>query len=396
MTKSRHKLAILTTHPIQYHTPWYQAMAACPRLDCEVLFCHQATPTEQSSAGFGVAFEWDTPLLDGYRYRVLRNIAPQPSVNSFFGIDTPELRGIIAEGRYDAVLVSGWHYKSAWQGITSCWRTNTPVMVRGDSHLYSPRHQIKTVLKRLPYRYFIRRMDACLAVGRWSREYYLAYGASPDRIFFVPHAIDDRFSNARSVSDRAHLRSKWGLRDGCVVFLFVGKFVTGKRPLDFVEAIEGAVRRGCSVEGLMVGDGALRAECERVARDRQLPIRFAGFLNQSKIAEAYFASDVLVLPSDGWETWGLVVNEAMTCGLPCIVSDRVGAGPDLVMPDQTGWVFRLGDVVGIANLMCRYAENWPNIKIMGDNARRLVAKYSIHAAVDGVIEALDSIQESRT
>src|SRR5258706_4881795 len=394
MSKSRYKVAILTTHPIRYHTPWYQAMAACPQLDCEVLFCHQATAAEQANAGFGVAFEWDTPLLDGYRYRVLRNVAAHPSVNSFFGLDTPELRNIVARERYDAVLISGWHYKSAWQGVRSCWRTKTPVMVRGDSHLHSPRPPMKKLIKVLPYRYFLRRMDACLAVGKWSQEYFLSYGAPPERVFFVPHAIDDRLLAARIRPDRTRLRSEWGLQDATTVFLYVGKFTSGKGPVDFVRAIGEAKRRGFPGEGLMVGDGPLRPECEQIVKEAGLPIRFTGFLNKSIIEEGYFASDVLVLP--GSETWGLVVNEAMTCGLPCIVSDQVGAGPDLVKQDQTGSVFRVGDVAELASLMCRYAEDPAKIKKMGDSARQLVAKYSISAAVNGVIEALDAIQRRRT
>jgi len=253
---------------------------------------------------------------------------------------------------------------------------------------------MKKLIKVLPYRYFLRRMDACLAVGKWSEEYFLWYGAPPERVFFVPHAIDDRFLAVRVRADRTRLRSEWGLQDASTVFLYVGKFTSGKGPVDFVRAIDAAKHRGFTGEGLMVGDGPLRPECEQIVKDARLPIRFTGFLNQSQIADGYFASDVLVLP--GSETWGLVVNEAMTCGLPCIVSDQVGAGPDLVKLDQTGSIFRLGDFTGLANLMCRYSEDAAKIKVMGQSARQLVAEYSIPAAVNGVIEALDSIQGGRT
>ena len=99
-----------------------------------------------------------------------------------------------------------------------------------------------------------------------------------------------------------------------------------------------------TVQGLMVGDGPLRGVCEDFVRVNRAPIRFAGFLNQSQIVEAYVAADVLVLPSDGGETWGLVVNEAMACKRPCIVSDHVGCGPDLVAVGETGVIFPLGDV----------------------------------------------------
>src|SRR5206468_2285855 len=97
--------------------------------------------------------------------------------------------------------------------------------------------------------------------------------------------------------------------------------------------------RDARVVGLMVGDGPLRDQCESLVEDTDVPIRFTGFLNQSEIVQAYLAADALVLPSDGEETWGLVVNEAMSCGRPCIVSDCVGCGPDLVAPGTTGFVF---------------------------------------------------------
>ena len=75
---------------------------------------------------------------------------------------------------------------------------------------------------------------------------------------------------------------------------------------------------------------------------------WAGFLNQSQLGEAYAIADCLVLPSDWGETWGLVVNEAMATGLPCVVSDRVGCGPDLVVPGVTGDVVPFGDVPALS------------------------------------------------
>ena len=90
------RLAIVTTHPIQYHAKWFAALAAHGEIDLEVIFCHQATSREQADAGFGVEFDWDVPVLDGYPYRFLKNVAPQPRVNGFGGLDTPEIKEIIS------------------------------------------------------------------------------------------------------------------------------------------------------------------------------------------------------------------------------------------------------------------------------------------------------------
>ena len=73
-----------------------------------------------------------------------------------------------------------------------------------------------------------------------------------------------------------------------------------------------------------------------------------GFVNQSELPAVYASADVLVLPSDGQETWGLVVNEAMACGVPAVVSDAVGCGPDLIEPGRTGATFPFGDIAALA------------------------------------------------
>src|SRR6185312_16141365 len=132
-----------------------------------------------------------TPLLQGYSFRFLNNVAKQPSPNTFRGADTPEICKILREGHYDAVLVSGWHYQSAWQAILGAWRSGIPVLVRGDSHLYTKRSYAKLLAKKALYRALIPRFDACLAVGSWSRDYFLQYGARADRVFVVPHCVDE-------------------------------------------------------------------------------------------------------------------------------------------------------------------------------------------------------------
>ena len=224
-------------------------------------------------------------------------------------------------------------------------------MLRGDSHLRTSRPWLKRVGKYLPYRYFISRADACLAVGEWSSEYFRFYGAKEERIFFVPHAAEENFETMRGVIDqqRNEGRARWGVDAGATTFVFVGKFISEKRPCDFLNAIEFAARQGAPIAALMVGDGPLRVECEQFVRQRRLPVRFTGFLNRSEISMPYAAADALVLPSS--ETWGLVVNEAMESGRACIVSSGVGCGPDLIVPGETGFIHRFGDVDHLGSIL---------------------------------------------
>jgi glycosyltransferase involved in cell wall biosynthesis len=163
--------------------------------------------------------------------------------------------------------------------------------------------------------------------------------------------------------------------------------------LDFVGAIANANKNGTRITGLMVGDGLLRQACEDGVKNTNAPIRFAGFLNQSEMPMAYAVADALVLPSDGGETWGLVVNEAMASGKPCLVSDHVGCGPDLIVPGETGDVFPLGDIAALASLLGSYAERRVALKEMGSKAEQQATRYSIGAAVDAVVDAMNVVSD---
>jgi glycosyltransferase involved in cell wall biosynthesis len=389
---AKYNLAILSTHPIQYHSPWFRGLAAHPDLDIHVYFCHKATAKEQARAGFGVEFDWDIDLLAGYPHSFLQNVAQPAGHGRFGGFDTPEIAAIIREKQFDAVLVNGWNYKSAWQAIWAAWKNNVKVFVRGDSHLHFDRSRSLNFTKMLAYRRFVPRFDACLAPGIWSHEYFEYYGARKNRIFFVPHVIDLEFmknEQQRLIPIRGELRERWSLPQASLVFLFVGKFTPTKCPLDFVSAVHEAAKHDSAIAGVMVGDGPLRAGCEEFVRTNRSPISFTGFLNQSQIVQAYACADMLVLPSVG-ETWGMVVNEAMACGRPCLVSDRVGSGPDLVIPEETGSIFPHCDIAALSTAMLRLARNPLHISEMGHKAENRLRRYSVEAAVDGVLQALTS------
>jgi glycosyltransferase involved in cell wall biosynthesis len=390
--RSRGKLRVglLATHPVQYYVPWYRLLSQA--LDLEVFYSHRQTAEGQARAGFGVAFAWDVPLLDGYSHHFLANRARKPDVSTFWGCDTPDIARTIRRERFDAFIVHGWGTLSFWQAIVACWRSGTPVLVRGDSQLLSQRRRLIRVAKRPVYRLFVPRFDAYLVVGQRAREYYAHYGAEPARMFFSPHAVDNEFFRSRADmfrAERDRLRAAWRIPGAATVFLFVGKLTDRKRPSDFVRAIGEAAHNCPQAWGLVVGDGRLRPALESHATNTGWPVRFAGFLNQTEMPKAYAASDALVLPST--ETWGLVVNEAMASGLPAIVSDQVGCGPDLVRHGETGEVFTCGAVAELTSILTRLASAPSVLSKLGAQARRLVQRYSPSEAVKGTVAAVQSV-----
>lgn len=386
---------MVASHPIQYQAPWFRALAR--DLDLQVFFCHRQTPQGQADAGFGQPFDWDVPLLDGYAFEWLPNRSTSPGVETYGGCDTPDIAGRLAAGRFDACLVNGWYLKSYVQAIRAGWRLGIPVLVRGDSQLRGPRSLLRSTAKYLPYRWFLRRVDAHLYVGRANREYLEHYGVRPSQLFFVPHFVDNerftaRADTARRSGEAAALRARWQAPDGTPVFLFAGKLIEKKRPGDFLSAIGALQRPGSQVRGVFVGSGPLEAMLRQRAVDESLPIHFMGFQNQSAIAACYAAADCLVLPSDGRETWGLVVNEAMAAGLPAIVSDEVGCAPDLVIDGRTGFTFPVGDVEALTERMGAMSRTLSADRpgLTAAVAGR-IAEYSCAAAVRGTLAAVAAV-----
>lgn len=336
------RLAVIASHPVQYQAPLFRELVR--RLDLTVFFAHRATPQDQAEAGFGVGFDWDVDLLAGYPHIFLHNLAKRPSLERFAGCDTPEIGKRLAEGRFDAVLLLGWHLKSYLQALFAGKRLGLPVLARGDSHLATPRSAAKRAAKTILYPPFLRLFDGALYVGERSRAYWTHYRYPESRLFFSPHSVDTEwFATRATVTARARLREELGLAPETKVLLFAGKLLRFKRAGDLVAAATRLWREGHDVAVLVAGAGPAEAELREAAQAAGVPLHLLGFCNQSRMPAIYAAADILVLPSEH-ETWGLVANEALACGRPIVLSDAVGAAPDLAGDGSAGRIFPLGNI----------------------------------------------------
>jgi glycosyltransferase involved in cell wall biosynthesis len=227
----------------------------------------------------------------------------------------------------------------------------------------------------LAFSHLLRRFDGFLYVGQRNREYLRHYGVPEDRLFFSPHCVDnDAFAAASSAVQRAGGRHR---------VLFVGKLIGRKHPADLLHAV--ARLRDKPVQVAFAGSGELETELRQIAAASSVHADFLGFVNQSELPAIYASADVLVLPSDGQETWGLVVNEAMACGIPAIVSDAVGCGPDLIEAGLTGATFALGDVGALASAI----ENV--LSFDGELTRRhLAAKMALYSPARAATAIVDA------
>lgn len=382
-----YRIAVLSSHPVQYYAPLFRKLASL--VDLHVFYAHKATSADQAKAGFGTAFEWDVDLESGYSHEFLTNVSAKPGVDHFLGCDTPSIGEILRNGCFDALLIMGWHLKAYLQGIVAAKLSNVPLLVRGDSQLQTPRSTLKSYTKEITYPFFLNLFDGILYVGRRSREYYENYGVKSDRLFFSPHCVDNEWFTARAtVNERIGLRNEIGVNLQTPLVLFAGKLVEFKQPLDVIFGAARARATGLPLEILIAGDGPLNKEMRAAAQELRVPLHMLGFCNQTQMPAAYAAADCLVLPSDARETWGLVVNEALACGCAVAVSTACGCTPDLITDQQVGRSFTPGDIEGIADAMVTLVRSPPH----KDAIRRVCRQYSLDAATEGIISAVRCVR----
>jgi len=366
------RLAIVATHPIQYYAPVFRLLAEGQRISIKVFYTLGQVEGRQYDPGFRQSVEWDIPLLDGYPYEVIGNVAEVPGTAHFNGIVTPGLIGHIKEWKPDAVLVFGWAYQSHLK-VIRYFHQKIPVYFRGDSTLLDEQGRLGNLLRKVLLHWVYRHVDHAFYVGKNNKAYFNNYGLSDNRLSFAPHAVDNERFGLDRKTEAAELRRQLNIADDHLLVLFAGKFIPKKDPLTLLEAFQALKRDDTHL--LFAGDG----ELENILRSRaagHTNIHFVHFQNQSRMPVIYQACDLFCLPSGGpGETWGLAVNEAMACGKAILVSDKCGCASDLVSP-ANGGVFPAGNNTQLTVSLAGLLKDKENLEKMGATSRKTIKSWN--------------------
>jgi glycosyltransferase involved in cell wall biosynthesis len=324
---------------------------------------------------FGKVIEWDIPLLKGYSYQFLENIAQNPGSHNFFGIDNPDLIQDIESWGADVIWVWGWSFKSHLKAMRY-FHGKIPVWFRGDSVSLSSSKGLKSVLRRVFLRWVYVHVDLAFHVGEHNKNYYLELGLSENQLVLASHAVDnDRFINSRiSHIVLKKFRENIGFAETDFVILFAGKLEPRKNPFYLIEIWKHIAKP--NIKLLIVGNGPLENELKSLCKGDKR-ICFLDFQNQTQMPKLYQSCNALILPSVS-ETWGLAMNEAMASGIPVLASENCGGAIDLIQ-DDCGFVFPLNDPQLIANTI----ENWHDDEEMF-NAQQRIKEFSFEKIVEAV------------
>lgn len=392
----RYRLAVLNSHPIQYFAPLYREIAKSEDIDLTVFYCsRQGLKKGFRDEGFGREVVWDTPLLDGYQYRFLKNLWGDKGRGGFFSLVNFGIIQHLWNGKYDAVLIHGQAFFTYVLTIFFAKLFGIKILFRTDTNqvLEKRKKGFKKLLKNifLPRLYSL--FDAFLYIGERNRQFYESMGVSKEKLFFSPFSVDNKFFTNASNRARCNvdlLKENLSMPSDMPVILFVSKFIASKRPADLLEAYKILYQKGIKAALLMIGDGPESKDLERCVIQNHLPnVHFLGFKNQSELPSYYAAADVFVLPAQN-EQWGLVINEAMCAGVPVIATSEVGAADDLIRNGVTGFIYEKGDVQALAAFLERILTDKELQMQMNGHCLKRIDGWSHSNTIAGFRQALQN------
>jgi glycosyltransferase involved in cell wall biosynthesis len=384
-------LRILAPHPIQYQIPVFRKLIRAG-VDIEVGFYHQASAGQKGfDPQIGMEIEWDIDLLSGYKHQFFLTKTANYSLREQMAVLPAMLRWILNDSK-TPLLMMGWFTHTTFLFWLARILLGRPIFLLAETNQRSFWASPKSIWRLGLQKWLIKNSTALFYIGTDSREFWLEMGAKPEKLFHTPYSVDNDYWHQTwlaQLPNRSSLCDSFGLDKNLPSFLFVGKLISKKRPVELLQSYI-AAGLGEKAQLIYVGSGELKPKLEELIKANNLQhVHLLGFFNQSQMPLAYVLGEILCLPSDETETWGLVVNEALACQRPVILSDRVGSAADLLQSDN-GWQFPFDNYDTLSNLLLHAYHSYNQWTTMGANGFRLVQNHTFDAMVIGIQQALES------
>ena len=371
----KRRLVILTEIIAPYRIPVFNALAEREDVDLYVIFLSETDHSTREWKVYTEEIRFSYEVLPSWRKRLGKyNILVNQSVASALERAHPEV-----------IVCGGYNYLASWQAQRWAKRNGVQFLLWCESTGSDQRgeHGLVESLKGN----FLRGCDGFVVPGKSSREYLLGFGVAAEKIFVAPNAVDsDRFAaGALRVRGQAErVRQELGLPSR--YFLFAGRMVRAKGIFELLEAYGQLAPESRREIGLVfAGDGPERAELEAMARDVYPgAVYFPGFVHREELASYYALAECFVLPTRS-DPWGLVVNEAMACGLPVICSSVAGCAADLI--GNNGRLIQAGNAEQLAETMTEIAGDRDLRWAMGRESAERIRNYSPQLCAAGIAEA---------
>lgn len=275
---------------------------------------------------------------------------------------------------YDILLLDGYGFRAQQMLVFLLLVTGRKYGLTVDGGFVPEReHVIKAAVKRI----IISNACFLFSTGRETDRFLMHYGAKRagiHRHLFSNVMMQDILKHPPGKTEKTGLRKKLGIADRFTI-ISVGKFIYRKGFDLLVQAAKNMAASGKDFQVLIIGV----QEKHLKKKSGQSVIRLLPFMEKTLLWKYYQASDLFVFPTRE-DVWGLVVCEAMACGLPVITTDRCLAGMEMVRNGKNGRIVPVGDARALQKSMEEMMRQ--DLYRMGMESLRTAGKYSVeHAAV---------------
>jgi glycosyltransferase involved in cell wall biosynthesis len=379
----KQRLVIITEIIAPYRIPVFNALAQYPEIDLKVIFLAKTDPSTRHWRVYLEEINFSCEILPSWRTRLKKyNLLLNQKVVAALRKANP-----------DVIVCGGYNYLASWQALRWAKHNGVPLLIWCESTANDHRggHRLVESLKKK----FFDTCDGCIVPGTAAGEYACQMGVSPERIFVAPNAVDnDLFASHASEARQNAPNVRADLNLPAHYFLFAGRLVRSKGVVELCEAYASLDPKIRSQFGLVfAGQGPLRTELESLAK-LICPgtIRFVGFAQRDQLASYYGLADCLVFPTHT-DPWGLVVNEAMACGLPVICGQPAGCAADLVKTN--GRLIDPRNVHQLAHAMQEIATDTDLRRQMSRESLRIIRNYSPQICATGIAQAALAYRSTR-
>lgn len=286
---------------------------------------------------------------------------------------------------HDYVVIGGYEQPTYIVLALLCKLTTTPYIVIFDGIAPSRIAHSGNYLARRIKQWILKNATACFANGTVARQYIqetLCISGLPlFNQYLSIYAAEIIAAKLRRDSLRSEFFRSHNLPSSTRIILYSGRLIARKRVDDLIDALKNTP----TITLLVAGHGPEEFRLRSLCATLNVTALFCGHLEQENLAKMYAMADCLVLPSVD-EPWGLVVNEALFAGIPVVVSDDCGCGPDLVIPKKNGFIFPAGNVRELAaSIDQALALDIPTVEA---TAAALMQQWSLENSAESFFEML--------
>lgn len=370
------KLAIISTHPIQYQIPLFKKLKKKGIKPIVFFASKHGLNKQKKDPEFLQKIKWDIGVnpLSGYKSYFSKN--QKFNINQF-RLSYKNLEEDLKKENVKYILILGWNNFHYLKSIYYAIKNKIKIILRVETNLYSTKNYFKKLVKYFFLTNIFKFISFFLFIGKLNKQFYVYHKVSYKKLYDAPYFVDNSFFKKKTSKQKIKKKIKINAEK---IILFVGKLIDRKNPIEFLK-LASKYKDRKDLKFLMIGDGVLKNKCKKfIIKNNLSNVLFKGFINQNQLRNYYWASDLLIVPSI-YETWGLNMNEAFASCTPVICTKYCGGSYDLIEDGKTGYRYDLGNIGNLKKKVDLIINNKKFYTFILANIKKKIKHYDLDITI---------------